>query len=95
MDDGVRNVPYGDSMLFGKGQWDTQLQSMGKRKQAAERRIRGVSICSSNLWRAYNFMLNSLVVESDMGSFVGSMISARRNGRVYKFARGGVAQTNS
>ena len=44
----------------------------------------------NNLRRTYNFMPSSLVVVSEMGNAAGSMISARRNGRLYSIARGGV-----
>ena len=36
-----------------------------------------------DLRRTHNFMLNSLVVEFETGNVAGSIISARRNGRVY------------
>ena len=40
MDYSVGKVTESDSVLFGKGQWDTQLQSMGQRKDATGRKIR-------------------------------------------------------
>ena len=90
MDDGVREVTQSDGVLFGKGQWDTQLQTMGKCKNAAGRKIRGSITCSNDLRGTHNFMLSSLVVDSEIGNAAGSMISARRNGRVYSVDRGGV-----